>query len=129
MTKTGADNRDDSLLADVYLPLGRGLILTYRVPSGREGRAAVGRAVAAGIGRRESGGFIVDLRRGIPETGARDLIEISDEAAVFSRDTVTLAKLVSEYYLCSVPRALGTMLPSSIRRGRRSSTVAVAVPG
>jgi len=41
---------------------------------------------------------------------------------------VTLAKLVSEYYLCSVPRALGTMLPSSIRRGRRSSTVAVAVP-
>ncbi|MHC4470431.1 MAG: replication restart helicase PriA [Planctomycetota bacterium] len=114
-------------LVEVAVPLPVDRTFTYRVPEGRDAEAALGRRVTVPFGRRdELRGFIV----GHPdETEIEDLKEVReflDEGPVLGEDILALCRFVSRYYGCSLGESLDAALPSGVKHGRASRTVAHA---
>ncbi len=93
---------------------------TYRLPEGMEDAAAVGRRVLVPLGRRRQTGYIVET---LPEADCespRDVLEVFDEAPLFSTADFRFYSWVADYYLYPVGRALGEILPGSIPAGDRT---------
>lgn len=87
---------------------------TYRVPEKMAASVAVGKRVLVPLGRRRQTGYIVGILQDPDCESIRDILEILDDAALFSREDFLFYSWVAEYYLYPVGRALGEILPGSI---------------
>jgi len=92
----------------------------------------LGRRVTVPFGRRgDLRGFIV----GHPETsdlqGLKEVSALLDDGPVVGPDILALCRFIARYYGCSLGEALDAALPSGVKHGRASRTVAhaeLAVP-
>ncbi|MBP3400558.1 MAG: primosomal protein N' [Selenomonadales bacterium] len=86
---------------------------TYRVPS-KFSHVNIGWRVLVPFGGRMVEGFVVECHD--ESTAARDIelkdiADVLDEEAWFSRDMMAMAKWVSEYYLCTLAEAMRLFIP------------------
>lgn len=94
--------------------------LTYVVPEGVNVR--VGQRVQVVLGRgkgKATGGFVVavgdaSLAGGLAATSLRALEEVREEA--LAPDLVTLARWLSEYYVCPLGMVMASMMPGAAKR-------------
>ncbi|NPU84901.1 MAG: primosomal protein N' [Syntrophaceae bacterium] len=87
---------------------------TYRLPEGMDASVAVGKRVLVPLGRRRQTGYVVGILKDPDCESPRDVLEILDDAPLFSREEFLFYSWVADYYLYPVGRALGEILPGSI---------------
>ncbi|MCQ2595229.1 MAG: primosomal protein N' [Treponemataceae bacterium] len=97
---------------------------TYLAPE--KGECKIGMRAEVFFGRRKMPAFIIDVLDELPpdlpvaSDKIKQALRLIDGEPVFNRQTVDLARWLSDYYLCSPGEALASMLPN----GRRESKTA-----
>lgn len=66
--------------------------------------------------------YVVAVRDGERRRGARAIISVRDREPVVSAALLRLADWISSYYCCPLPAAIRCIVPSGVRKGRRSKT-------
>jgi primosomal protein N' (replication factor Y) (superfamily II helicase) len=99
--------------------------LSYRNDEARSG--AIGRRVAAPIGRREATGFVVGESDscGLPPEQLKRITRTLDGEPLFDERSVELARWLAGMYFCGQGEALAAMLPSAKRESSRLSSIEV----
>jgi len=106
-----------ALYADVVLPLPLDSPFTYAVPDSLRDRAAIGfRALAPVLNRIETG-YIVALKDQPELETVRALIDLPDDAPVFSPKMLELCRWMADYYCSSWGEALQCAVPAGMRLG------------
>lgn len=95
--------------------------LTYAVPAGLEGFAAVGMRVRVPVRNREATGLVVAVHTSTALDPAlvRPLAEVLDTAPVLPPHLLELAHFVAGYYRCPLGATLAAMLPPALLRADR----------
>ncbi|MBQ6712333.1 MAG: primosomal protein N', partial [Selenomonadales bacterium] len=86
---------------------------TYRVPS-KFSHVNIGWRVLVPFDGRMVEGFVVechDESTAVRDIELKDIADVLDEEAWFSRDMMAMAKWVSEYYLCTLAEAMRLFIP------------------
>lgn len=102
----------------VTVPVGPDGELTYRIPAALQSSLALGMRVLVSVGRRKITGIVTRLStsHGLSdEKNLKDILEVLDEAPVFSEDLIELWKWTANYYLTSMGEVLTTILPGGLR--------------
>jgi len=116
---------------EVFIDLGSGLCLTYRVPESLAAELEVGVRVRVPLSGRTVEGIVIRLGVGEAVSGGKELAGVIDPAPVLTPGLVSLAEAVSSYYLSPLPRTLKSVLPAAVRKGLRARETArarLAVP-
>lgn len=93
---------------------------TYAIPEPLASAVAVGKRVIVPFGRRKLTGFIIDLVAEAPaEYEIKEIIRVIDKEVLYGEETITLARWLADYYLCSHGQALSLMIPT----GRKESEI------
>ncbi len=86
-------------------------IYHYRIPKGLEAKAGVGSQVLIPFGRRREIGYIVGLLEKTEVKGIKEIIRVTSEYPLFTKEQVGLARWLSEYYYCFFITALRCVMP------------------
>jgi len=89
-------------------------VLTYSVPASLQDRASVGAQALVPLGKRVVPGFIVRLLDAAPESieGIKQIVDIPARAPVLPPSIVSLARWISDHYVCTLGQALRLAFPS-----------------
>jgi len=88
---------------------------TYTVPEALIPSVSVGKRVLVPFGRRRVTGFIVEIQPEAPQDQElREIIELPDPEPLFDPDELSFYEWVSRYYLHSLGKVLGEILPGGI---------------
>lgn len=100
-------------------------ILTYRIPPGL-GLVGVGTLVSVPLRRLTRRGLVLDVSEDKPNlVQLKDIGEIIGEEPILNSCSVTLARWLSAYYLCSLNKAVPLFLPPPLRQ----QEIQLLVPG
>jgi len=106
-------------LADIIFPMSGDGPYTYLIPPELADKAGVGKRVLASFGKRTLTGFIVAFPDKTNLSTLKPIYDILDTAPSISEEMLSLAKWMSEYYICSLGETLKVMAPSVLLRGSR----------
>ena len=97
---------------------------SYLVPA--EAVCESGFRVIAPVGKRSLTGFVVSVSQTAPDGDykLKELKRVIDTEALFGADQLSLARWISDMYLCSLGEALSVMLPAG-RREKEIPEVAI----
>ena len=109
----------------VDAPVGPGRTFSYSLPPGLD--LEPGQLVWVPFGRRTLQGVVMELAASPQVEVTRDVLQGVEPSPVVSLVHLTLARWLSGYYLCSLFRALGLMLPPGFE-GHVRSRVSPHVP-
>lgn len=95
--------------------------LTYAVPAGVEGYAAVGMRVRVPVRKRQATGLVVAVRdtTELDPAVVKPLSEVLDTAPVLPPHLLELARFIAGYYRCPLGATLAAMLPPALLRSDR----------
>lgn len=123
-------------IAAVALPLPIEQSYSYGVPPELRGIVRIGSAVLVPFGRQTLTGIVIDEGESMEGEGRslKPITDILDAEPAITGDQITLARWISEYYLCSMGEVLRAALPpgltsSSKLRLERNSPVPGPDPG
>jgi primosomal protein N' (replication factor Y) len=106
---------NDTLLADVAVPLPLPDPLVYEVPENWASLAAPGVRARVQVGRRRVSGMIVEVHRRQPEgVVLRPIVEILDREPVLPPDLLALARFTADYYMAPLGEVVRSMLPADL---------------
>ncbi len=91
-------------------------IYHYSIPPELEKKSHVGSQVLAPFGKAKRVGYIVGFVETSDVKGIKDIAEVLSPHPLFSRDSVELAKWMSEYYNSFFMTALRTVMPPGTAR-------------
>jgi len=94
----------------------------YKVPDGLAFSAGIGKRVNIPFRTGNRIGYIVKIEDQPVIADPRPLLDVIDEAPIFTSDMIELAKWVSDNYFCGWGEALEAMIPSVLKRGKVSSS-------
>lgn len=110
---------ESDLFAEVVLPLPLDRTFCYAVPISLRQRATLGMRAVVPVGNRVDTGFIVALSDTPAVESVKALIDLPDEAPVFSPEMLSLCRWIADYYCCSWGEALQCAVPSGLKIGTR----------
>jgi primosomal protein N' (replication factor Y) len=105
------------------LPIDR--VFQYKVTGREQYAPEIGKRVHIPFRTSKRIGYIVKLEDKPMVKEPRDLIDIIDEAPIFTEDMIALAGWVKDNYFCSWGEALEAMIPGALKRGKTSMTTRV----
>jgi len=112
-----------SAAAEVFVDIGSGLCLTYLVPPSLSPKVLPGARVLVPLSGRKVPGIVLRAVSPPPGRKFREIMEVIEPGPVCTSGLVELAESLAKYYLCSFPRALKSVIPASVRQGRRTREV------
>ena len=101
--------------ADVALPRSIDQPFTYAVPPPLASRIALGMRAVVPFQKRIETGYIVALKDESDFKETRSIIDLPDEAPVFTTEMIDLCKWIAEYYCCALGEALQGAVPAGIQ--------------
>lgn len=90
----------------------------YSVPASLQDEIAIGARVRVPLRTQERIGYVVGLARRSRVKGVRPILSLIDRTGLLDKNTLTLARELSDYYCCSWGEAIEAALPEGIREGR-----------
>ena len=102
----------------VTAPIGPHGELTYRIPEAHQISLKPGMRVLVPVGRRKMTGIVSGMSTSqnvVDEKNLKDILDVLDEAPVFSQDLMDLWQWTAAYYLTSLGEMLTTILPGGLR--------------
>lgn len=102
------------------LPIDR--TFQYEVTGGETYAPEVGKRVHIPFRTSKRIGYIVKMETRAMVEGPRPLIDVIDEAPVFTEDMIKLGEWMGQNYYCSWGEALEAMIPGVLKRGKISMT-------
>jgi len=112
------DDAQQGWVATVVVPGGPPQALDYLVPENLRPQVAVGRRVAAPLGRgnRPVIGYCTRLEcRAVGSRRLKPLAEVVDEETLVSPSMLRLTEWIAERYLCPLGQVLETVVPAGVR--------------
>ena len=108
------------------LPIDR--TFQYRVTGEEDYAPEIGKRVFIPFNFRKRVGYIVSFDDAPVVEDPKPLINVIDEAPVFSQEMIDLARWISDRYFCSWGEALEAMIPGALKRGKVKMTQRVKEP-
>ncbi|MEA3489289.1 MAG: primosomal protein N' [Candidatus Omnitrophota bacterium] len=102
------------------LPINR--TFQYRVPDGVQYGPEIGKRVHIPFRNSKRIGYIVKIEDRPVVEEPKPLIDIIDEAPVFTEEMIALAGWIKDNYFCSWGEALEAMIPGPLKHGKVSMT-------
>ncbi len=101
------------MFVEIVFPLPFRKAFTYSVPKELENFAKIGVRAVAPFGKRTLTGFILNIPKKIEiqKAEVKPIIDILDDASVFTDKLLNFYEWLSEYYLCSLGEALKLLVP------------------
>jgi len=118
-SSSGVTVEDGLALADVAVPVPLPRALTYIVPDGLAANVALGRRVLCTIGARRIIGVVVGLRRGMPPSNGKPLLDVLSGVSLPDDLVVFLGRLAN-YYLAPIGEVVRLALPPVDRETARA---------
>jgi len=109
----------DDCFAEVVLPIPLDRTFSYAVPPSLRHRVAPGMRAVVPVLNRVDTGFIVALSPKPAVEKVKSLLDLPDEAPVFSAEMLALCRWIADYYCCSWGEALQCAVPSGLKIGTK----------
>lgn len=100
----------------------------YRIPPHLKGKLAVGQMVWVPFGPRTVQGVILNFAEESPVPDTKDVKGILDLEPALSHEQVTLARWISDTYICPLADAVRLMLPPGLSQRLYTVVTATAAP-
>ncbi len=115
-------DRDQTLFAELIIPVPIHNLFTYRVPAAWNQTVRVGQRVIVPFGARKILTGVIARLTHTPPAGheARYLLEILDETESITSAQFSLFSWMAEYYMCSQGEVLNAALPSGLKLSSES---------
>jgi primosomal protein N' (replication factor Y) len=114
----------DKRIAEVAVDLPLPKTLHYQIPPALQQKATVGKRVLVPIGNRRVTGYVLNLLRESPVERLKEIIEIVDEAPLFSLEDLKFLQFISTYYFAKPGNTLRLALfEGQGEKGERSSAL------
>ncbi len=116
-----SDNRslfssDDTLWAEVILPLAIPKTYTYAVPKHLQAKTQPGCRAEVVFGKNKKyAGIIKSITENKPQYETKELLNIIDEEPIIYPQQLQLWKWISEYYMCSEGEVMAAALPTHLK--------------
>jgi len=101
------------LIADITINAPLKQVFSYLVPDSLAEKIRVGMRVAIPFGRRNTIGFILELRSG-DGSGLKSIKELLDEQPLLNQDLIRLLRWAADYYCHPIGQVVRTALPSGL---------------
>ncbi|MFA5446937.1 MAG: primosomal protein N' [Sphaerochaeta sp.] len=101
--------------AQVIFDLPMDNAFTYAIPTELAEEVSVGKRVSVpfGMGTRKMTGFVIALTDEVSgDWEIKDIVRVVDKVEVYGQATISLARWMADYYLCSHGQALSLMIPT-----------------
>ncbi|MDP8298729.1 MAG: primosomal protein N' [Candidatus Tantalella remota] len=102
------------------LPIDR--TFQYKIPAGAEFPPEIGKRVHIPFRNEKRIGYIVKMEDQPQVEDPRELLDVIDEAPIFTEDMIGLAEWIKDNYYCSWGEALEAMIPGALKHGKVTMT-------
>ena len=104
------------IYAKVALPLPIERLFDYSLPADITGEI-IGRRALVNFAGRGLIGYIADTAEKTSIPKVKSVLKVIDSAPILNQPLLKLARIISDYYCCSLGEAFNTILPPGIRKG------------
>ena len=104
------------LYAKIALPLPIDRLFDYSLPADITGEI-IGRRALVNFAGRGVIGYIADTAEKTSIPKVKSVLKVIDSAPILNQPLLKLARIISDYYCCSLGEAFNTILPPGIRKG------------
>lgn len=104
------------IYAKVALPLPIERLFDYSLPADITGEI-IGRRALVNFAGRKAIGYIADTAEKTSIPKVKSVLKVIDCAPILNQPLLKLARIISDYYCCSLGEAFNTILPPGIRKG------------
>ena len=113
---------NETLYAEVVLPLHLRGTFTYRVPSDYADVIAVGQRVVVQFGQKKLySALVVELHNNVPSYKAKYILSITDAEPLATPQQFRLWRWMADYYMCYLGDVMAAALPSAFKLASESS--------
>jgi primosomal protein N' (replication factor Y) len=100
-----------------------GTLYVYSVPEELKNEIDFGKRVLVQQGKRLVEGYIIEINQthNYDRQQIKPIIKVLDIEPVFDRKRLELALWMADYYMCALPEALDTIIPTSLKKKRSSN--------
>jgi len=115
-------NRDETLFAELVIPVPIDKLFTYRVPATMNKQIKVGQRAIVQFGARKiQTGIILRLHNQPPEAyEAKYILELLDENEIVYEHQIKLYQWMASYYMCTLGEVVKAALPSGLKLSSES---------
>ncbi len=100
--------------AEIAVPVPVYQTYTYLIPLDLEATICPGYRVIVPLGKRKITGYVVSMMNESDRTDLKPIYDLLDDSPALLPDLLTLAKWISEYYICPLGEVIKAMLPGGI---------------
>ncbi|HEV8512902.1 MAG TPA: primosomal protein N', partial [Cyclobacteriaceae bacterium] len=110
-------NRDETLFAELVIPVPIDKLFTYRVPASMNKQIKVGQRAIVQFGAKKiQTGIVLRLHNQPPvDYEAKYILEILDEDEVIYDQQFKLYQWMASYYMCTLGEVVNAALPSGLK--------------
>lgn len=114
--------RDQTIFAELIIPVPIRKLFTYRVPAGWNERIRIGQRAIVPFGARKILTGVIAKLHNTPPSGyeARYLLEVLDDAECITPQQFQLYEWMADYYLCAIGEVLNAALPAGLKLSSES---------
>jgi len=116
----------DKRIAEVAVDLPLPKTLHYQIPPALQQKVTLGKRVLVPVGNRRVTGYVLNLLRESPVGGLKEIIEIVDEAPLFSLEDLKFLQFISTYYFAKPGNTLRLALFEG--KGRKAKDLQHSLP-
>jgi primosomal protein N' (replication factor Y) len=113
---------------EIVVPLPLHQPYTYRLPERWAERAAIGSRALVPFGNRRLTGYIVAGSATVDPKATKEILELLDEAPLFTREQLDLFRWVAHYYMAPLGEVIATALPAGLEL-RDALTLCITAAG
>jgi len=110
-----------TLFAEVALALPMDMSFHYAVPASLASLVQPGMRVQVPFGTKQSMGYVVSLGQQSPVENVKEILSCIDQKPIISKELFSLARWLSETYMCSLGEALSAIAPAALKAPKRAA--------
>jgi len=114
-------DRDETLFAELVIPVPIDKLFTYRVPATLNKQIKVGQRAIVQFGAKKiQTGIILRLHNQPPVYEAKSILELLDENEIVYDHQIKLYQWMASYYMCTLGEVVNAALPSGLKLSSES---------
>jgi primosomal protein N' (replication factor Y) len=115
-------NPDETLFAELVIPVPIAKLFTYRVPASFNSKIKVGQRAIVQFGARKiQTGIILNVHNSPPKDyEAKYILELLDENEIMFSQQFQLYQWIADYYMCTLGEVVNAALPSGLKLSSES---------
>src|SRR5258707_1388488 len=115
-------NPDETLFAELVIPVPIAKLFTYRVPAALNSKIKVGQRAIVQFGARKiQTGIVLNIHNQPPKDyEAKYILELLDDSEIIFNQQLQLYQWMADYYMCTLGEVVNAALPSGLKLSSES---------